>query len=740
MAGFSNLPGVIRKWHNYFSRKPLNFNDEIIKMNRRKILIIGVLFILLNWLNGFTQQNPLTDSLKYYWEQKKYSKAIKFQKELLDTQPTNASFAYNLACLYSLNHDTESALKWLKKASDLGFSNYIWMQKDSDLVYIQKSPEFDKVINRIKAKLTQQNAEKSIQLKEKKWMDIELKNPGQVYPHVNLSLSFDTEAFYINAEVHDTHFLDGNRSWRYGDGFFINFVMPDESDLVDSERFYAYGFSREEGKPVAVLVNHNGDYYLSSKPALVPDIEIDSSQNLAKYRINIPWDYLSPFHPLVDERAGINIIYISQNDDGSRTFLKWVKDPYFDTESTDLRRFAPLYFDQSDKSPLQMSGMLDSRWIESDKITFQLIFYFPEAIHKTLTGSILDSIDNAVVRFQKNIVFAQGKNSLKESVEMNGIGEGRYRLKINLSDSIKWKDSFFEFDRRTFNRLVKEIRKLKIRANNPEFLSSVFGLEYRLKTFQESLADLKPRETPFPLANQLKELKQLTRNCKENQTIYNSAGYLLSAFRSSVDSTLQPFSVYLPQNFDKTQTYHLLVALHGSGVDEINTVRKLGKWYDGEQFIVLGTRGRDLSSWYVGKTEKDVVDVVREVKKIFRIDKTFLYGFSMGGYGAWRISFLYSKLFNGVIVHSGIPYHPRENITEYDMRNFIGNSKHIPYLVVHGTSDRSLNVKPTDKFVEKLKTSSYSVHYHRVEGGGHGNFDASEIIRKWLVNQLNEQN
>jgi hypothetical protein len=54
--------------------------------------------------------------------------------------------------------------------------------------------------------------------------------PLSNYPRVELSSSFDTECFKIKAVVHDTHFKDGDRSWRYGDGFLINFITETYPD------------------------------------------------------------------------------------------------------------------------------------------------------------------------------------------------------------------------------------------------------------------------------------------------------------------------------------------------------------------------------------------------------------------------------------------------------------------------------------------------------------------------------
>ena len=104
------------------------------------------------------------------------------------------------------------------------------------------------------------------------------------------------------------------------------------------------------------------------------------------------------------------------------------------------------------------------------------------------------------------------------------------------------------------------------------------------------------------------------------------------------------------EKFDPSKSYSLLVGLHGSGVDEVGFLRWTARNYKDPHYITIGPRGRDLSAWYTGQTETDVVDLVELVKVLFKIDKTLLFGFSMGGYGVWRMSFLHSNIYFKIIL------------------------------------------------------------------------------------------
>jgi len=160
----------------------------------------------------------------------------------------------------------------------------------------------------------------------------------------------------------------------------------------------------------------------------------------------------------------------------------------------------------------------------------------------------------------------------------------------------------------------------------------------------------------------------------------------------------------------------------------------MGGQYSSLNMIIVGPRGRGLSDNYIGPSEQDVIDVLQTVKNIINIRKTFLCGFSMGGFGAWYISFRHPQYFDGVAVISGRRFAPLAGdvVPEHDMRNYVGNAKNLPYLVIHGTEDRAVNIGPTDDFVELLKKSGYQVEYIRVEGAGHGDFDSGPYVTEWL--------
>ncbi len=54
---------------------------------------------------------------------------------------------YNLACSFSLSKRNDEALDALGRATDLGYDDYEWMKKDSDLSGLHGDPRFQSMLD-----------------------------------------------------------------------------------------------------------------------------------------------------------------------------------------------------------------------------------------------------------------------------------------------------------------------------------------------------------------------------------------------------------------------------------------------------------------------------------------------------------------------------------------------------------------------------------------------------------------
>lgn len=115
-----------------------------------------------------------------------------------------------------------------------------------------------------------------------------------------------------------------------------------------------------------------------------------------------------------------------------------------------------------------------------------------------------------------------------------------------------------------------------------------------------------------------------------------AAGPQVTSFFSGVDDSDQPYGLYLPKDFDPAKKYPLVISLHGAGSNHrLNLRRVFGQGNrpgesDGEatrhfpplkdiDYIVASPLARGTMG-YQGIAERDVLDVLADVKKRFPID------------------------------------------------------------------------------------------------------------------------
>jgi tetratricopeptide (TPR) repeat protein len=67
-------------------------------------------------------------------------------ERLVTVRPTDPTAHYNLACRYALLKQRDKALTTLRRAVELGYRDFAFMQEDHDLDSIRKDPRFRKLM------------------------------------------------------------------------------------------------------------------------------------------------------------------------------------------------------------------------------------------------------------------------------------------------------------------------------------------------------------------------------------------------------------------------------------------------------------------------------------------------------------------------------------------------------------------------------------------------------------------
>jgi predicted esterase len=199
-------------------------------------------------------------------------------------------------------------------------------------------------------------------------------------------------------------------------------------------------------------------------------------------------------------------------------------------------------------------------------------------------------------------------------------------------------------------------------------------------------------------------------------------GDFRKAYRSAVDQTLQPYRIFVPASYDGTKPTALVVALHGMGGDENSMFDAYSGTLKREAerlgLLVAAPKGRDTASMYRGTAEQDVMDVLAEVERDYRVDpaRVYLMGHSMGGYGTWSVAINHPSVFAALGPISG-GGNPADMVKIRD----------IPEYVVHGDDDRTVNVSQSRTMVAAGKKAGANITYVEVPGGSHVSVAAPQM-------------
>jgi predicted esterase len=562
---------------------------------------------------------------------------------------------------------------------------------------------------------------------------------------VTVKFTFDSEFFYAGVKAIDDSFEFPSRSWRYGDGFYLTFINPYQGN--QSDRFYSFGFSRQDRMDTKVLVNRDGVYFPGTS---IKDVRIkiipDAFQKIITYELAIPWKYITPFKPFIHKQWGINLIYVDRDDDRRKIFQLF-PDMNYDTEATNLRKGAIFNFiSRLPESPEFQTSMNATHFYHDSERVISCAINSPseqtdwEIYYKLSSG-------NYTVTSANNIAIERGVNSFRLVIEDEHHLSGLYDFNIKIIDdksNLRFEEEkrYFVLNRNEYedlNSRLIEIKERELFAKDVIFRESIPTLEIRLEWIKQFMENSPPFSDIGSLVRWYQETNSLFRKVNRGMPALFPPGKIARlAHHSELDNTLQPYSVFVPESYEENVPIPLFVSLHGSGVDERRTIQYITRALRNKlNCIILSPKARGLSDWYLADSGKDVLECIGHLRKLYNIDErnVILDGFSMGGYGAWRLGLLYPDLFKAVIIRSGAvaaPFHLKGD----KIVDLIDKGKGLNIFIVHGDKDNAVPVENARKAVEKLNKLGIEYRYIEVEGAAHGGYDKWDEILEWLKNIL----
>ncbi len=77
---------------------------------------------------------------------------LAIDRQLVATRPSDPTAHYNLACRYALLKQPDQALGSLRKAVELGYRDFGFMEEDQDLDSIRKDPRFRQLVREYRSR------------------------------------------------------------------------------------------------------------------------------------------------------------------------------------------------------------------------------------------------------------------------------------------------------------------------------------------------------------------------------------------------------------------------------------------------------------------------------------------------------------------------------------------------------------------------------------------------------------
>jgi dienelactone hydrolase len=216
-------------------------------------------------------------------------------------------------------------------------------------------------------------------------------------------------------------------------------------------------------------------------------------------------------------------------------------------------------------------------------------------------------------------------------------------------------------------------------------------------------------------------------------------------FFSEADDTEQSYGLYLPPNYNEQKSYPLVIMLHGAGSNhrlalrrvfgksnangenDVEATRYFPEWKPVE-YIVASPYARGTAG-YQGVPEKDVYDVLADVKKRFRIDdnRVYLTGLSMGGGGTLWIGLSRPDVWAAIAPVCPAPPNGTEDLAP--------NALNLPVHIFQGGADPVVKPEGTREWVKRLTDLGTKVEYKEYPGVQHDswvNAYQDEFIFGWF--------
>ena len=212
----------------------------------------------------------------------------------------------------------------------------------------------------------------------------------------------------------------------------------------------------------------------------------------------------------------------------------------------------------------------------------------------------------------------------------------------------------------------------------------------------------------------------------------------------SVGGSSYSYQVYVPANLKQGEKVPVIVFLHGIGQrgeggfvpSEGGAGMMVKSYMERMPAIVVLPQCRKGRYWNDSEMAEMVIQTLDQTVEEFNgdMERSYLIGVSMGGYGAWHMASEYPGKFAAVVpICGGSPLRSGDRFTQIARR--VGKT---PVWVFHGAADRVVPVSESRQMVEAMKATGGNVRYSEYAGVGHNvwlNVASESELIPWLLKQ-----
>lgn len=524
-------------------------------------------------------------------------------------------------------------------------------------------------------------------------------------PLVSILTLFTSKELYVFVKSTQKELIHTDRAYQNGDGF--HFVI---SKILEgnkpSNAFYVVGVSpKDDGFKRIFEWYHDVDF--TGRKLDKAEVQHQYCGEELIILARVPWDHLTPYKPYLQEDLGFNLSYVKNIND--QKYVYYLKTDESIQSENAFREYVPYKFahpEIPEKTDCLMA--LDALNAPIGKaVSLSIGVNIPHEMPVSI--KILNNntpVIHDVVHL--NAGYHKLRYSIDESISFSGV----YKIDslVELNGEVYQKNfKLCVWSPSEIEALASEFTGLTI-VDDVEMKESYHTLQFFYEDLKSQIYQLKP-DDDFAVCEQgMRAFLLKMKSFGRGESLFVACQKLRMGFVSKFDASLQPYSLYLPNSCENQNYNGLMVCLHGSGSDDRHGFQAyMEKIAEEKGYILAAPFARGTSHAYCPKEAlEDIADVTEIIASMFQIpkDSIVLTGFSMGGYGVYRMFDYRPDLYGALAVFSGhhnVPemfgmtgepnYLELENLKKFDS---------VKICIYHGLRDRNCDYREIKIFTDAL--------------------------------------